>query len=65
MGELRKCKCGGKPKVVSEPGMVDYVRCPKCGARTNPYFDGIEYAVYEWNHKGPVWSISPVEEEGR
>ena len=51
-------KCGGKAKLVCEPGMVDYVKCTKCDDKTDPYFDGIEYAVGDWNSGKKRWATS-------
>jgi uncharacterized protein CbrC (UPF0167 family) len=55
---LNPCKCGGEAKVVSEAGMIDYVECKKCGKKTATYFDGVPYAVYEWNSGRAVWGVN-------
>lgn len=31
--------------------MIDQYQCTYCGWQTQPYFDGSEYAISEWNKK--------------
>jgi len=52
--ELKKCKCGGEA-IYCGGWMIDQYKCSKCDYKTRPYFDGDEYAVYEWNNQKPLW----------
>lgn len=47
--ELETCRCGAEPKLVTEGGLIDIVKCSNCGAEGPPFYDGEEWAVEAWN----------------
>ncbi len=54
--ELNPCKCGETPEFRCD-GMLDYLKCPKCGEEEATFFDGCdEWLTQQWNvtHEGEI-----------
>lgn len=51
-----KCQCGGHAKYIDNGPFVDQLGCTKCGYKTREYFDGYEYAIYEWKNRKKVYA---------
>lgn len=49
-GKLIPCTCGG-PAYYHNVTMDDMLMCIECGYMTRTYWDGLEYAIEEWNKR--------------
>jgi len=50
-----KCECGGHAEYVDNGPFIDQLKCTKCDYKTLTYFDGYEYAIYEWKKRRPAY----------
>lgn len=49
-GDLAPCLCGA-PAYYHNVTMDDMLICIECGYKTRDYWDGLEYAIEEWNKR--------------